>query len=315
MTVVPFELPAGSSVLVVGAGGGFDFLCGLPVALELEAAGHPTYIASYSFTHLEAVKDAVWRTPDLLEVSASATSDEDYFPEQRLAAWYAVRKLDRPIWCLGRGAVAETREALDWIVRQHGVETIICVDGGVDGIFRGDEADLGTPSMDSVTVLASHTCSAARRLYACTAFGVEGAEGTVSHAQALERMAELTAQGAFRGVGAVLPTDPVGLEFVEAAKYIFAHTPPLRRSIVISSILAALQGAHGRTVVNEKTRERPPWISLLTLLFWYFDADAVAKLKLFYQDALHAKTLGEVGEAIERARIAAGVKPFERIPI
>ncbi|MCC6528229.1 MAG: DUF1152 domain-containing protein [Polyangiaceae bacterium] len=316
MTVVPMNLVPGARVLVVGAGGGFDFMCGLPIAIELEERGHPTFIASYSFTHLHAVRGGIWRTPGLLEVTPAAECDDDYFPERHLSAWFAdVVGLERPIWCLGKGAVADTRESLDYLVGQHGIDAVICVDGGVDGIFRGDEADLGTPSMDSVTVLATHTCAAAQRLYACTAFGVEGAEGTVSHAQALERMAELTAQGAFRGVGAIVPTDPVGQRFVDAARYVFSRTPPLRRSIIVSSMLAALGGAHGRTAVHEKTRDRPPWISLLTLLFWYFEADAVAKLKLFYEDALEARTLGEVAEAIERARTLAGVKPFVSIPI
>ena len=316
MTVVPLDLAAGTRVLVVGAGGGFDFFCGLPIALELEDRGHPTLIASYSFTQLQSVRAGTWRTPHLLEVTPSAQCDDDYFPERHLAAWFTeVTGAPRRIWCLARGAVSETRQSLDLLVKEHDIGAVICVDGGVDGIFRGDEADLGTPSMDSVTVLATHTCAAPRRYYACTAFGVEGAEGTVSHGQALERMADLVHLGAFHGVGALVPTDAVGQRFAEAAQYVFARTPAIRRSIIVSSMLAAMSGAHGRTAVNEKTQERQPWLSVLTLLYWYFDADAVAKLKLFYREALDAKTLGEVGEAIERARGIAGVKPFAPIPI
>jgi hypothetical protein len=37
MSDLPLELPPGCTVLVAGAGGGFDFLCGLPIVLELEA--------------------------------------------------------------------------------------------------------------------------------------------------------------------------------------------------------------------------------------------------------------------------------------
>lgn len=262
MTVVPLHLAPGARVLVVGAGGGFDFLCGLPIALELEERGHPTFIASYSFTHLQAVRGGIWRTPGLIEVTPASACDDDYFPERHLAAWFAdVVGVERPIWCLGKGAVAETRESLDHLVRQHGIDAVVCVDGGVDGIFRGDEADLGTPSMDSVTVLATHTCAAAHRLYACTAFGVEGAEGTVSHAQALERMAELTAQGAFRGVGAIVPTDPVGRRFVDAASYEDGAREPVsaRGDSLLHSRARMSRGSYqrGRAVQARQPGARP----------------------------------------------------------
>jgi hypothetical protein len=50
MRLVPFDLPPGCKVLLVGAGGGFDFVCGLPVAFELEARGHTVHLANYSFS-------------------------------------------------------------------------------------------------------------------------------------------------------------------------------------------------------------------------------------------------------------------------
>lgn len=56
MTTIPLPIPPQSTVLVAGAGGGFDFLCGLPIVLELEAAGHTVHIANYSFTNLGAVR-------------------------------------------------------------------------------------------------------------------------------------------------------------------------------------------------------------------------------------------------------------------
>jgi len=88
MVVVPFDLPLESPVLVVGAGGGFDFLCGLPNALELEERGHHVVLANYSFTRLRDVGNAVWHTGHLLEVTADATLDDEYFPERDVAAWY-----------------------------------------------------------------------------------------------------------------------------------------------------------------------------------------------------------------------------------
>jgi hypothetical protein len=314
--IVPFDLPERCSVLVTGAGGGFDFVCGLPIALELEARGHTAHIGSYSFSQLNEVQGGTWHGDHLLEVTADSTCEGDYFPERHLAQWFReARGGERSIWCFTKDAVGPTTDSYRKLVERFDVHAVICVDGGVDGIFRGDETDLGTPSMDSVSVLATHLCKAPRRIYASTGFGTEGAEGTVSHAQALERMADLTALDAALGVGNIVRNSPVGREFIEAVDFIFRRMSPIRRSIMVSSLLASIRGAYGRTVVHAKTRDRPPWISPLTSLYWYFEADAVAKMKLFYEEALSAPSLGEFAEAIERARGRAGVKPFESIPI
>ena len=37
MSIVPFDISPDANVLVVGAGGGCDFICGLPIVLELES--------------------------------------------------------------------------------------------------------------------------------------------------------------------------------------------------------------------------------------------------------------------------------------
>ena len=169
--------------------------------------------------------------------------------------------------------------------------------------------------MDSVSVIATHLSGAPQRIYATTAFGVEGAEGTVSHGQALQRMAELLAADAGLGVGQVLKHTEIGAAFLDAVSFIFGRMDPLQRSVIVSAMVAAMKGAFGRTSVHPKTQERPPWLSPLTSLFWYFDADAVAKQKLFYDAALDAPTLWDVSTAINEARERTGVKPFEPIPI
>lgn len=316
MRVFPIDLPAGCPVLVTGAGGGFDFVCGLPIALELEDRGHPVHLGSYSFSDLSAVQDGHWPNEHLLEVTADSALDSDYFPERDVAAWYRERRgRDMSVFCFKKQAVGPTRDSYRWLVDQLGIGAVVCVDGGIDGIFRGDEADLGTPSMDSVSVIATHLSGAPHRIYATTAFGIEGAEGKVSHAQALQRMAELLKMDAGLGVGQVLKQTEVGRSFLDAVEFVFARMSPLRRSIIVSALRAAMQGAFGRTSVHPKTEERPPWISPLTSLFWYFEADAVSRIKLFYQDALDAPSLWEISKSIDRLRDEGDVKPFEPIPI
>ena len=274
--VVPFTLPEGSSVLVVGAGGGFDFVCGLPIALELEARGHDVHIANYSFTNLLAVTNATVHSECLLEVTADSTSDNEYFPEKYLAMWFRHRRnCSRSIWCLGKHAVPQTLESYRYLVNRLKAHAVVCVDGGVDGIFRGDETDLGTPSMDAVSIISTSLCGAERRIYASVGFGTEGAEGQVCHAQALQRMAELIAADASLGVGAILRYAASGRDFLDAVDFIFAQLPRIRRNIMVSSLVVSINGAFGRTVVHPKTEERSPWLSALTSLIWYFEAAAV----------------------------------------
>lgn len=316
MNVFPMSLPDRACVLIAGAGGGFDFMCGLPIALELEQRGHPVVLANYSFTRLAAAGGLSWVCPHLAEVTADSTLDDEYFPERDVAAWYrSHRGTERSVWCFEKEAVPAIRSALELLVRRFDVQVVISVDGGIDGIFRGDECDLATPSMDAVSVIAASLCGAPRRIYAMTAFGVEGAEGTVSHGQALERMADLVRADAMLGVGTFLRNTDVGREFLDAVQFVFGRMSPVRRSIIVSSIVAAMVGAFGRTLNHPKAVDRSPWLSPLTQLVWYFDADAVARMKLYYDEAATAGTLKEVGDAIERARVAAGVKARAPIPL
>lgn len=317
MSVVPLELPPKSRVLIAGAGGGFDVICGLPIAIALEAAGHHVDFANYSFTDLRNVVNGHWHNERLLEItSESYLKVGDYFPERLLALWYKEkRKSDRSIYCFAHGGVQPTLASYSYLVEQLNIDTVICVDGGIDGLFRGDECDLGTPSMDSISIVSAALCNVDRKFYCITAFGIEGAEGNVSHGLALRRMAELVKEGAFFGVGSIIKETPVGQDFLSAVNYIYNYLPSHRRSVIVSSIVAAMQGTFGRTVVHPKTENSPPWLSPLTQLLWYFDAVKVAQLKLFYQDILESVEVAEVAEAIEKVRSQYGVKEFEKIPI
>lgn len=49
---IPINYTKKTNILLAGAGGGFDFLCALPLALKLMDEGHNVFIANYSFTFL-----------------------------------------------------------------------------------------------------------------------------------------------------------------------------------------------------------------------------------------------------------------------
>ncbi len=317
MRIVPFEITSDSKVLISGAGGGFDFLCGLPIVLELEREGIQTYIANYSFTNLTKVQNAKTETENLFEITADSTLIEgDYFPELQLAKWYREKhSIEKAIWCFAKLGVIPTLNSYNYLIEKFGIDIVICVDGGVDGIFRGDEYDLATPSMDSISVISTSLSKAKTKIYALTAFGTEGAEGKVSHAQALNRIADLIKIDAMLGLGTILKNTNVGTQFIDAIEFIFDKTPPIKRSIILSTILAAIKGGYGRMVVSPKTIYNPPWISPLTLLIWYFDAISVAKMKLFYNQSINSQNVEDVSNAIELLRKNIDIKPYEPIPI
>ena len=70
-------------ILLVGAGGGFDIFCGLPLFFALRAQGKEVQLANLSFTGLSGASGRR-RSPVWLEVTADSTGPEHYFPELHL---------------------------------------------------------------------------------------------------------------------------------------------------------------------------------------------------------------------------------------
>jgi len=166
-----------------------------------------------------------------------------------------------------------------------------------------------------LNVITASLCGAERCIYASVGFETEGAEGQLCHAEALQRMAEPIAADASLGVGAILRNTASGRDFLAAVDFIFGQMSPVRRSTMVSSLVASINGAFGHTLVHPKPEERPPWLSPLTSLVWYFEADAVAKNKLFYEEALLAKSLSELSHAIKAKRQEVGVQARSSIKI
>ena len=94
-----------SRILIGGAGGGYDVVCGLPLFQALEAAGHEAHLASFSSTPLNDIGKAVRHTETLWEVTAKSARPS-YFPEGWLARWFYERQgRDLSVWCFGASGV------------------------------------------------------------------------------------------------------------------------------------------------------------------------------------------------------------------
>lgn len=305
-----------SRVLVAGAGGGFDVVCGVPAATALKEAGHQVFLASYSFTALSALAGVERPLPQLTRVNGDSHGEVDYFPEKYLACWW--RRTfgeEMDVWCFDKLGVAPTLESYRYLKESLALDAVVLVDGGVDGLFIGNETDLGTPSMDAVSILSAAALDLEYAYFVNTAFGTEGRGYEIRHADVLRRMAELVAARALVSVGALAPGTREAGHFLTALQDIHRRMDPTRHSIIAGSIRDALGGAFGETAVSVRTMDAPVWVSPLTLLYWAFDLKAVAERKPYGKDVMNTMEVREVGEAIEKVRRELGVLNREDIPI
>lgn len=304
----------GSRVLIAGAGGGYDVVCGLPLFVALEAAGCRPFLASFSSTPLNDMAGAVRHTETLWEVTADS-SRPGYFPEGWLARWFRESGgRDVPLWCFGASGVGPYHESYQYLVNRLGVDTIIVVDGGVDSLLRGDEYSLASPLEDALTLAAVSLLDGPQKFLAATAFSAERLD-KISHAQVLARIADLTRVEALLGVTSLLPSAEEGRLFVEAAEFILAHQEGMHQSVVIGSLLSALRGEFGDQVVNPYTQNTPPWVSPLMCLYWFFDLPEVARQNLYLSRLLPTKTFPEAAERLHEFMKTRPKRGWESIPI
>src|SRR5947209_1449165 len=130
---LPFfaELEDARTVLLAGAGGGFDVFCGLPLYFGLREAGKQVHLANLSFSHLEAASGR-HLAPAALEVTADSVVTAGYFPEYHLCRWFRSRGEDVPVYCFDRTGVQPLLDAYRAVVADLQPDTIILVDGGTD---------------------------------------------------------------------------------------------------------------------------------------------------------------------------------------
>lgn len=314
---VPFQLPERSRVLVAGAGGGFDVYCALPVALKLKGNGHEVHLANYSFTNLGAIRGAATTIKNLSCVTGESVLESgDYFPELHLCRWWQQTFSEQKcVWCYSRVGVRPLAEIFQYLQTSLDLNAVVILDGGVDGLFIGNEFDLATPSMDAISIIAASIVQNWTKIYAFTAFGTEGAESRVRHSDALLRISELTAKGSLLGVSALTRRSSTGESFIKAVEFVNKHLPPEKHSVIAGSVVEALKGRFGPSSFNAKTKCSPVWLSALTFLYWFFDLDAVAKAKPYLHEVLETEAVVDVSDAIERTRKRLGILPRSDIPI
>lgn len=267
------QLSACQNLLIAGVGGGFDVFCGLPVYFELKKHGLNVHLANFSFSDIENVDFGTRLTRTLVGVTPKPERVFPYFPEFHLVNWFRQKRNEElTIWCFHKTGAAPLTENYKVLCEHLGIDGILLVDGGVDSLVRGDEAEMGTVVEDLTSLYAVNQLShLPTRLLACLGFG---AEQNLTHAHILGNIADLTKAGGFLGCCSLAPQMESYQLYDEAVTFVQSNEfqDP---SVINSSIVSAVRGNYGDYHLTAKTKNSRLWISPLMSIYWFFDFDCV----------------------------------------
>jgi hypothetical protein len=263
------------NLLIAGMGGGFDIFCGLPIYFELKKHGIHAHLANFSFSDIENVDYGIRLSKTLVGVTPKPERVYPYFPEFHLVNWFKQKRNEEvTIWSFHKTGAAPLTENYKILAEHLSLDGILLVDGGVDSLVRGDEAELGTAIEDLTSLYAVNQLSnVSTRLLACIGFG---AEKDLSHAHVLENIASLTKADGFLGSCSLIPQMDSYQAYDEAVTHV-QNNEFQDPSVINSSIVSAVRGNYGDYHLTEKTKRSKLWISPLMPLYWFFDFDTVVR--------------------------------------
>lgn len=311
---LPFfgELETAKTVLIAGAGGGFDIFCGLPLYSWLKRAGKTVHLANLSsgalgFCDADSPTQGLW-------CITSRTAAPKYFPEMHLSAWLTQRYGETPVFAIEPNGARKVSAAYCWLAKSLKPDAIVLVDGGTDSLMFGDEAGLATPEGDALSLLAVHALEGVpKKLLACLGFGVDAHHG-VCHAHFLENVATLSREDAYLGAWSLLHDSEEYQFYRDACEFTLTRLPQ-QPSIVNTSIIAAVTGSFGDFHPTKRTEGSRLFINPLMALYWGFRLENVARRNLYLDHIRDTGSAEEVALAIERFRDSLpSTRPWTNIP-
>jgi hypothetical protein len=259
------------NILLAGAGGGWDILGGIPLLHEWRETCK-IVLANFS-ARVEG-----------FDVRLATAADD---PEGKLADI-----LDMPVYVFGKAGFRTLRTGYEKLLKDHAIDTIILVDGGVDSLMRGDEEGCGTIFQDTISVGVVDSLDVPTKLLACLGFGTETEEG-VCHYRALENIAALTKDGGFLGACALTANMEAFQFYEEICGKVAAQTKS--QSHVHSRIIPAAHGEFGQHGdIFDILSDMPPFVSPLAPIYWFFDVGAVARRNLLISAFANTETFAQV---------------------
>lgn len=285
------------NLLIAGMGGGYDIFCGLPIYFELRRLGIKAHLANLSFSNIAFSKSAKLQqtiplTETLVGVTAKTEELPVYFPELYLAQWLNKEFNEAiTIWCFKKTGVVPLLNNYNQLIEHLSIDGILLIDGGVDSLARGDEAEMGTVTEDAVSLAAvSQLNQISLRLIGCLGMG---AEREITHFHILENIASLANAGGFLGSCSLLKQMQCYQKYEQAVLYVQSQ-PQQEPSIINSSIISAVQGHFGDYHLTSRTQGSKLWISPLMSIYWFFELSTIVEQHLFLSQLFLTETLADV---------------------
>ena len=267
---LPIEL-TGRNILLAGAGGGWDIFGGLPLAFEWQGTNNVV------FANFSALVEG-------FDVRPAIATDH---PEGKLADALGV-----PVYVFGKAGFRTLRAGYEKLLKEHDIDTIILVDGGVDSLMRGDEEGCGTIFQDTISVGVVDSLDVPTKILACVGFGTETEEG-VCHYRALENIAALTKDGGFFGACCLTANMEAFKYYEDICGKVAAETKS--QSHVHSRVIPAVHGEFGQHGdIFDILSDMPPFVSPLAPIYWFFDVAAVARRNLLISSLANTETFAQV---------------------
>ncbi|KAH3760131.1 cell surface glycoprotein [Pelomyxa schiedti] len=166
-------------------------------------------------------------------------------------------------------------------IDEHSIDAFVIIDGGSDSLMRGNEAGLGDPLEDAVSV-ATVALLPGIKLKILLTIGL-GCDrfNTVSDASSFRAIAELTRDGGFMGCFSIEP-DSFSDQFLQEASEL-----QLKESLFLWPLMA---------------------------IFWAFDPVAVARRSLTIQWIQDSETVADMQKSFFHNRASIKVLPVEHLP-
>lgn len=307
------RLDGARSILITGIGGGFDVFAGLPLYFALQARGYNVHLANYSFSDVETYPSGIRITDTLVGITSEHPHPVVYFPELHLARWFAATRNEAiPIWAFHKTGVQPLRNNYQLLIEHLAIDTILLVDGGVDSLARGTEAEPGTFIEDSVSMAGLAELPASiRQILVCIGFGTER---ELTHAHILENIADLVQRDAYLGACALTRGMPE-YQAYESAVVMVQQQPLQDTSVISSSIISSVRGEYGNYHLTERTQGSQLWISPLMSLCWFFDFPIVAAQNLAIPAIRASSTFHEAIRAAMELRRRVSLRRARMIPL
>ena len=219
------QLYSCKNILIAGMGGGFDIFCGLPIFFALQQQLTASlHLANLTFSNIAFSPSAhlqglTMLSPTLVGVHSTTQELPVYFPELYLTQWFQEQRNENiTLWCFKKAGVTTILANYKILIEHLKIDGILLIDGGIDSLSQGTEAQTGTIVEDSLSLAAVHQLTHIPvRLIGCLGFG---AEREISYAHFLENIADLSATGSFLGSCSLIQQMPVYELYEQAVLYV-----------------------------------------------------------------------------------------------